>query len=178
MHTLLGVCLTTAALSTASLTMSGVTPATLARTETRTTAAEPMPRTSANRRSARIAVTYVLMSDLRRPRLVAAVRREPHSPVRDLVVLKSNALTPELLVIATKNLGRSVRTNGVDPKTTVTVFINEGRHFPTLSANERAWAEGIISQLRAANVRDIPTLGQQQALTVPVDLSEGELKPE
>lgn len=111
-------------------------------------------------------VSVVLVEQLGAPQIAAVVRRTKGDAGKDLLVIKSSALTPELLVAGLKTAARSIKKQEHHDQL-ISIWILEKQHLPQLSTAQMEWARSTIVKLRQAPAELADAkLGQRATLHV------------
>jgi hypothetical protein len=130
-------------------------------------------RTNTSRVSgATLPVTFVLIDNFRNPKITAMVSRTPGPQGLDVIFIQKSALSPQLLVVATRDLRMSVHRHGERPSKNVRMFLTGDFRKSRLSATDQAWSNDIVSQLQTAPSRHVRGFrGAYPAVTSQVAMS-------
>lgn len=114
----------------------------------------------------RIQATLFVKEDFSTPGLAAVGRRTAGPNGQNLIGFKRSALRPEVILAAAKMLTNSDRRMGERPSRRVDFRIPEATNLGRFDAEELAWAQSVLNQLRDAPTREVPPAGRVRAISI------------
>ena len=118
-------------------------------------------------------VTFVLIDDFGASRVRARVLRD-NGMGDNRVILSRATATAETVNAAVQLLNKSRLRHGEIPARPVTLILSDRTRPSDPAPEQRSWCDGILAQLQAAPLREIPGVGRARAISVtipPVELS-------
>lgn len=119
--------------------------------------------------STRPTFTLIVKDSFSSSGVSAMIRRTKGLTGEDVIAVRRNAITPELIRAAFSSLAKSRARHGESPNETVLVRLRDATQYGRLSLSERTLYVAIIQQLKNAPVRDVSDFGRVPAISFPAN---------
>ena len=117
-------------------------------------------------------ITLILLEEFSQPGLVAVIRRTPGSDGEDMIVVKRNALSAEVVGSAIGLLANARKRVGT-PARKELILVRQGVRIPPLSGPREAASRALVARLLGASRRAMKDIGDVPAVDVEASQVDG-----